>query len=185
MVEDRIGYRYAKSVFELAKEKGILEEVREDMIMIDSACDERDFLLFLKSPLINARKKQKVVDAVFKGQYSSELTPHLVEIVIRKHREQYLHYVATSFLELYDREKHITRGELVSAAPLSDAQLTEIKKIIEEKTGDSFDFVQTIDPELIGGFILKVGGQLFDGSIASSLQQLSQEFSQNTYIRKY
>ncbi|MEM6260884.1 MAG: ATP synthase F1 subunit delta [Bacteroidota bacterium] len=186
MVEDRIGYRYAKSIFGLAKEKDLLEEVRDDMQMVhDLNKTSRDFASMLKSPVIPPAKKKAVVEQLFKGKFKSQMSEYLVDIVLRKGREQYLGYISKSFLDLYDIEKHIRRGKLTSAVPLDAAQVEKIKSAVESQTGDSFEVEVEVDPALIGGFVLQVGDRLFDGSVASSLQQLKQEFSKNTFVRTY
>jgi F-type H+-transporting ATPase subunit delta len=186
MVEDRIGYRYAKSLFDLAKEKQILEDVREDMALIHQVCIEnRDFLVMLKSPLINGDKKLKVLRSIFSKKFTSDFTQLLMDIIVKKGREKFLDYVAKSFLQLYDIEKHIQRGKLISAKPLSNEQVEQIKAEVAKETGDTFELEMEVDPSLIGGFVLKIGDKLFDGSIATSLRQLKQDFRKNTYIKQF
>ena len=186
MVEDRIGYRYAKSLFELAKEKDLLEPVRADMNMIHETAEaSRDFVLMLKSPLIPASKKEAILHSLFKDKLSSNFSELLINIIVRKGRERYLDNVAKAFLVLYDVEKHIQRGKLISAEPLEEAQIAEIKKIVEQQTGDSFEIDIEVDPSLIGGFILKIGDKLFDGSVSNQLREIKQDFVQNTYIKKF
>ncbi len=186
MVEDRIGYRYAKSLFDLAKEKNVLEQVWEDMGMIhETAEGSRDFVLMLNSPLIASSKKEAILHQLFKGKYSSDITEMLVDIIVHKGRERYLDNVAKAFLVLYDAEKHIQRGKLTSAEPMSEAQIAEIKKIVEKQTGDTFEIDVEVDPSLIGGFILSIGDKLFDGSVSTKLREIKQEFVQNTYIKKF
>ena len=176
MVEDRIGYRYAKSLFELAQEKDVLEAAKDDMQMIWEACrDSKDLSLFLKSPLVYASKKQTVLDAVFGGKFKGPFTQNLVNILVRKGREMYLPYVAKAFLELYDAANKIIRGVLTTAVPISDAQYTQIKEAIETKTGAQFEVDKEVNEELVGGFTLKIGDQLFDGSVASSIRRIKRE----------
>jgi F-type H+-transporting ATPase subunit delta len=186
MIDDRIGYRYAKSLFDLAKEKNLLEEVKVDMELIHlTSVQSRDFRSMLNSPLISPKKKRTILQAIFKDKFDTDFTKLLVEIMVRKGRERYIDNAAKAFLQLYDLEKHIQRGKLISAMPLTDAQIAEIRKEVEKETGDDFEMDVEIDPALIGGFVLKIGDQLFDGSIASSLRKLEQEFQTNTYIKQF
>lgn len=186
MIEDRIGYRYAKSIFDLAKEKNLLDEVKEDMSVIHEISEgSREFRVMLSSPLINVTKKEAILRSVFRDSLKSEFTKQLVNIIVRKGRERYLDNAAKSFLELYDRDKHILRGKLISAKPLSDEQVVAIRKQVEKETGDSFEMETEIDPELIGGFVLKIGDKIFDGSIASSLRKLQQDLTNKTYIKQF
>lgn len=178
MVEDRIGYRYAKSIFDLAKEKSLLKEVKADMdIILDTCAASRDFRLFLSSPLIASLKKKSVIQQVFDGKFSSELTQMLLDILAQKGREQYLPNLAEAFQQLYNKENKILQGSLTSAVELPKTVVADIKKQVEKDFDSSLVLEEKTDPALIGGFILKVGDQLFDGSVASALRKLKRELS--------
>ncbi|MDX1906946.1 MAG: ATP synthase F1 subunit delta [Bacteroidia bacterium] len=181
MVEDRIGYRYAKSLFDLAETQGSLEAVRQDMEMISTTGKQNaDFRAFLSSPLINAFKKATVLEALFGGQYASTLTRDLVQMLARKSRERYLTQVAAAFLFLYDEKNQIHRGVLTSAVPLTQETADAIISVMGKTTGGRVEVEQRVDPSLIGGFVLKIGDQLFDGSVAASLRRMKQALSQRT-----
>lgn len=186
MVEERIGYRYAKSVFDLAVEKGMTMVVNKDMDLIRQTCkDNAELLSFLKSPIIPSEKKQQVLEAIFAGQFQSELTPLLIAAIVRKNREMYLYYIATAFIKLYDAKFNISRGLLTTAEALTPEALDSIKSVIEEKTGNTFFLEEKVDAELIGGFILKIGDQLFDGSVSTALRKLRNEYDDNLYVKLY
>lgn len=175
MVEDRIGKRYAKSAFSLAKEQGTLDPLKADMeILRDLVRDSKEFADFLVSPVIRPAKKQAVLDEIFAGKFQTELMPLLMQMVVRKGREMYLPQVAESFLAMYDEENGILRGLVTSATGLPDTILAEIQQKMEQETGKSFVMTKQVDPDLIGGFTLKVGNSLFDGSVRSSLRRLRQ-----------
>lgn len=179
MVEDRIGYRYAKSIFGLAEEKNVLEDTHVDMSLIDQVCKENpQFVNMLRSPLVHSDAKQKIVDRVFGSSFKAELTTLLVKMVISKGREQYLPNVAKAFIELYDRAKGIARGILTSAVPLDAKETKAIQDAVEKELGKTFKMETEVNPDLIGGFKLKIGDRLFDGSISSSLRRLRREISQ-------
>jgi F-type H+-transporting ATPase subunit delta len=186
MVEDRIGYRYAKSIFDLAKEKSMLEDVHADMDYIHQICIQNpDFVRVLESPIISADKKNGVLTAVVGVHMKADLTKLLVKQIVRKGRERYLDNMAKAFVELYDRENHISHASLTSAVPLTDAQIKEIKDKLAEQTGDTIDLQVSVDESLIGGFVLKFGDELFDGSVAASLRKLRREFGDRSFERKY
>lgn len=177
MVEDRIGYRYAKSVYDLAAERKELEPVREDMMVISETLEgSYDLRGLMDSPLIKESKKQAILDLVFGKVLKTELVKNLIEIIVRKGREAFLHNVADAYLGLYDKEHKILRGTLISATALSAEAIKQVKTIMEEQTGQTFEFDTEIDPALIGGFTLKVGDSLFDGSISGSIRKVKREF---------
>lgn len=178
MVEDRIGYRYAKSAFSLAQEQKDLDNVHTDMKMISDLCQENgEFVAMLQSPIIGGTKKQEVLNAIFDGKYQTKLVPLLIEMIVKKGREAFLPNVAHSFMEMYDEAKGILRGVLTSATELPAATIAEIKANLEKSSGRSFEFTTEVNPDLIGGFTLKVGDTLFDGSIGASLRRLKQELT--------
>jgi len=178
MVGDRIGYRYAKSIFGLSEEKKILDTVHKDMTTVAEICaGSPDLVAMLKSPLISQGKKGNIVNAVFKGQFQSELVPLLTDMLVRKRREMYLPEVAKSFLKLYDDSKGIERGTLISAIKLSAKEESDIQQAMEAKLGKKLELEMEVNPDLIGGFVLKVEDQLFDGSISSSLRKIRQELT--------
>lgn len=178
MVEDRIGYRYAKSAFSLAQEQKDLDNAHSDMKMISDLCRENsEFVGMLQSPIINGAKKQEVLNLIFNGKFETKLVPLLIEMIVRKGRESFLPNVAHSFMEMYDEAKGIMRGVLTSAVELPTATVAEIKANLEKSSGKSFEFTTEINPDLIGGFTLKVGDTLFDGSIGASLRRLKQELT--------
>lgn len=186
MVEDRIGYRYAKSIYDIAAEKGQIASAKEDMMLIADTCkSSRDLVLMLRSPLIHSDDKRAVLTKVFAGKFQSEITPLLMDILVRKGREQYIESVAKSFILQYDVANKVLRGKLTTAVEPTAAQIAQIKSIMEAETGESFEMIVEVDAKLLGGFILQIGDRRFDGSVASSLRTLKQEFSKNIYIKQY
>lgn len=184
MVEDRIGLRYAKSLYGLAQEKGVLDAVRNDMALIHDVCvQNRDFVQMLQSPLIRRDIKGRVIKAIFADKFTHDFSMQLAEIMLRKGRERYFDNIAKAFLELHDAANRVRHGKLISASPLSESQLAQIRAYLEKQNGETFDLELEVDPSLIGGFVLKVGDTLFDGSISRSLRKLDQDFKKNAYIR--
>jgi F-type H+-transporting ATPase subunit delta len=184
MIEIRLGDRYAKSILGLAIERGVVDEIRRDFLKIESICNSNpDFVQMLKSPIINSDKKRAVLAALFDNG-SHEITKLFLNILVTKKREGFLRDVAMRFLSQYDLYRNITRGQLVSAAPLSAAQKASIMQVVASELKTTFELEEKIDPELVGGFTLRVGDLLFDASISARLRKLSQEFSKNPYVKQ-
>ena len=179
MVEDRIGYRYAKSIFDLAKEKKVLDEVKGDMEVIrDTVQGSRELSLLLNSPLVSSLKKKTVIAKIFDKGLETDMSKYLVDIIASKGREKYIPHIAQGFLDLYDKEHRVLRGVLTSATKVPAATAKKIKAEVEKQLNTTFEMDQEVDPELIGGFTLKVGDKLFDGSVASSLRKLKRSLLQ-------
>lgn len=183
MIEIRLGDRYANSILELAKERGLVDRVRDDFALVMKVCKSNpDFVRMLESPLIHSEKKQSILNEIFKGSFC-EITQSLMEIIVRKKREAYLDDIAERYLFQYDKLSNVTRGELVSAYALNAEQKAAIKKLVEQEMKTDFVLTERIDPDLIGGFILRIGDREFDASIAARLRGLKQEFDSNPYVK--
>lgn len=180
MVEDRIGYRYAQSVFGLVIEKDLLDATQADMALIHQVvADNRDLWLLLQSPVVHGSKKLVVLDLVFAAHYQSEITPLLVQMVVRKGRERYLPQVTEAFLQMCDDHRGIVRGVLTSAIPLPADMQQEIQAVVQQDMGKELILETREDPSLVGGFTLRIGDRLFDGSILSALRRMRQRFQQS------
>ncbi|MES2629250.1 MAG: ATP synthase F1 subunit delta [Bacteroidota bacterium] len=180
MRETKVAIRYAKSLIDLAVEKGKLEETNNDMALIAQVCREnRDLMTMLDSPVISSDKKMAVLKAIF-GANISELSLSFMLLMTTKKREYLLDDIAAQFIVQYRNLSGIITAEVTSAVALDE----NIRSQIRAKIGGDkkIEFVEKIDPSLIGGFIVRVGDKQFDGSIARSIADLKKTFSKNDYI---
>lgn len=182
----RIATRYAKSLIDLAIEQGKLEEVTADMKSLATAAKNQDLYLFLKSPIIRADKKKAALDAIFKSKLDN-LTLSYLTLLVSKGREQYIPEIAAEFIVQYKILKKITSVRVVTAAPLSDAILADLKKqlLASGLTAENLDIETKVDPELIGGFVLEFDNKRYDASVAHKLDELRASFSKNLYVKEF
>ena len=184
MIETKVSRRYAKSLLDLANEKGALEEVNRDMKLIHTVgVENHDLELMLISPVIHSDKKQNVLHQVFAGKLNA-LTLAFIDIVIRKGREKYLMQIAKEFGGQYRQFKGIQSAEIISAVGLDDNLRRQVYDIVKNSTKSEVELTEKVDNKLIGGFILRLGDKQFDASVASSLRKLTQTFASNPYIKK-
>ena len=184
MSNHRVASRYAKSLMELAKEKGQLEEVHEDILALSSAAGAtRELGLLLKNPIINSDKKLKVLKAVFPK--ANSITTTFYEIISRKNREGVLLDVAREFHAQYNAEKSIQVAELTTTCPIDDALRAEFKNVVKQISGlAEVELLEKVDPQLIGGYVLKVNDRQLDESLSSKLKALKRQFAENHYESK-
>lgn len=173
MSVQRIAGRYAKSLIDLAQENKKLERVLEDVTSFKNASDNRDFYLLLKSPIVKPSKKQSILEALFSDKFD-ELTMAFLGILVRKGREPYLPEIADEFIAQYKEIKKITTIKVTTAKPMEAATLKalEAKLASSEATYSQVEIETAVDPELIGGFVLELGGQIYDASIVQKLEDL-------------
>lgn len=183
MPNPRLASRYAKSLLDLAIEKGLLEQVYADMLWLQSVCrSNRDFVNLLKSPVIKSDKKNKILQAVTAGKLD-QLTTSFNTLLVNKNRESFLPEITTAFIKQYKEYKGIRTVKLTTAQPLTD----ETKKAIVtqvKKTGgfDNIELEEMIDEDIIGGFKLQIEDKMIDASIAYDLKAIAKQFENNDFI---
>jgi F-type H+-transporting ATPase subunit delta len=185
MPNPRLASRYSKSLIDLAIEKNNLEEVYADMLWLQSVCkSNRDFVNMLRSPIINPDTKKKILEAITKGRVS-ELTAAFNTLLVNKGRESNLPEIISAFISQYKVYRKIQIVKLTTAAPISDSMKEEIVAQVKKTAGfENIELEEKIDPELIGGFVLQVGDQLLDASIAYDLRSIAKQFQNNDFIYK-
>ena len=185
MIVTKLGRRYAKSILDLAAERGELESVRADMEHIQGTINRsRDFRRFLQSPVINPGKKIKVLNEVFAGQLS-ELTFQFINIITKKGREGDLDAITEGFMQQYRAKMGIAEATVTTAFELGDAQREQIRAKLKEATGKEIQIVEKVDPSIIGGMKLRVADKEYNGSISYQLQQMSRQFDDNLYVPEF
>ncbi|WP_367391409.1 ATP synthase F1 subunit delta [Lewinella sp. LCG006] len=173
MSVQRIAGRYAKSLLDLAREQNKLDRVLEDVKSFQAASKNRDFYLLLKSPIVNARKKLSILDALFKDKYD-EMTMAFLRILVNKGREPYLPEVAEEFITQYKKIKHISTVKVTTAKPMTAAAMEALKAklTVSDATAQSVEIETAVNPELIGGFILELDDKIYDASVAQKLEEV-------------
>lgn len=176
MSVSKITNRYAKSLFDLAREKNILELVVEDARGFIEIAKNRKFSLLLKSPIIHAEKKWEVFEKIFGGKVHKE-TLNFFGLVIRKGRENILPQMMIDVVDDYNRLKGITTVTLTSATELSQKEFDRIATWLKQSklATENVEFIKKIDPAIGGGFIIEIGDKLYDASIAGKIKKLKKE----------
>ena len=185
MLNPRVASRYAKSLLDLAIEKGQLEEVYKDMLYLQQLTKEsRDFLSLLRSPVIKADAKIRAINAVTAGKVNASTTA-FIQLMTNKTREAVLPEIITSFINQYKQNKGIKTVRLTTALPVSDALKNEIVAQVKKTGGfDNIELQEVVDPAIIGGFVLQAGDQLIDASISYDLKNIARQFENNDFIYK-
>lgn len=178
-----VAYRYARSIMELAREKGVLDATQADMLLVANTCHEsRELQVLLKSPVVKADKKARILEQLFTGKVSA-ITSAFIGILVRKGREALLHHVALAYTALYKLDKGIVIAEVVSAVPLSQDARSKVEALAQKQhPGKTIELQEKVDPALIGGLSVRIGDEQYDGTVSRRLADLRREFSKNPYI---
>jgi F-type H+-transporting ATPase subunit delta len=181
MQNPRLASRYAKSLVDLAAEKGQLEAVRADMQVLQQITkSNRDVVTLLKSPIIKPDKKQKILAAILEGKVSG-ITSAFIQLLVVKGRESNLPEITTEFARQYNQLNNISKVKITTAVPLDAAILGAIKQKVEAGTDKKIELETAVEPELIGGFVLESEDRLYDASVIRDLNDIRKQFTQNIY----
>jgi len=183
MSERSVAARYAKSILDLAVERGVLEQVNGDMQLIYHTCKASSQLIaLLRNPIVPLGKKLSIIKALFDGKVSP-LTLGFMEIMIRKERADVLYPASVEFLRQYDLNKKVSTAEITTAVELTQELENEIMAKVKAMVSGEIHIKRTVNPDIIGGFILKVGDRQYDSSLRRSLNDLEKDLINKNFIR--
>jgi F-type H+-transporting ATPase subunit delta len=185
MQNPRLAIRYAKSLLDLAQEKGQLQEVFNDMSLLNNICQaNREFVNVLKSPIIKEDKKNKIIESVTAGRISV-LTASFIKLLGGKSRESNLPEIISAFIEQYNVVKGIHKVKLTTAVAISeDLKNDFINKIKISEGIKNIELETSVNESLVGGFVLEMEGKKADASVRRDLNDVQKQFMNNDYIQK-
>lgn len=178
----KLSLRYAKSLLDLAIESNKLAEIYEDVKLIDQTISSSaDLKAMLKSPVITSDRKLNVLAALFKDK-TTLVTWSYIELVVKKGREAFLVDFGNCFEELYNKMNQISKIKVTTAIALAEEVQREI--INNVPTKDKLIIENVIDSEILGGFKLQFGDNLYDASINKKLRDIKAIFSDESFVDK-
>lgn len=185
MADSRVAGRYVKSLLGLAVEHGVLEEVHTDMQLFTRVCKEnRGFVSVLRNPIIRHEKKQSILKKVLSGKVN-KLTMAFIDLVTAKNREPVLTEIAAEFHNAYNVHKGIGKASLTTTVPPDKELMSAFEALSRTLSNKKTVEMQTsVNPDLIGGFVLNVGDRQIDASIRSKLRALKLKFEENYFVKK-
>jgi len=185
MNNSRINLRYATALLEFAAERNQIEETYNDVQLMTQVIQQnRDLRLLLKSPVVFSDKKLNILNQVFQGKVG-KVTFGFIEILIRKRREEALAGILESFIQIYRKSKNIKTAQVTTSVPLDNQLKVQLHDLLSKQTGSQIIIEEIVDPDILGGLIVKIEGVKFDDSIRKKINNLRQEFNTNTYIKGF
>lgn len=175
MLAQQVAKKYATALFELAKQKGILEQVSKEFRDLKRVLDEnRQLMDFLTAPQILDEDKEKSVEEIFSGRVSEGFLQFLL-LMVAKHRVQHLGPTADCFESLVDEEWGILKARIITAVPLGEDSKPQLKDRLEKLSGKQIILVPEVDPRVVGGIIVILKDQIIDMSIRFQLERLRED----------
>ncbi|WP_298997339.1 ATP synthase F1 subunit delta [uncultured Tenacibaculum sp.] len=184
MKEARPALRYAKAILNLAKESGNEALVNDNMkLIVATIAESADLDAMLKSPIIKAADKRKVLAALF-GDKVDNIVKGLFNLLEENKRMIMLEPIAKQYAVIYDYHKSMQVAKVTTAVALTKELEDKIQAKIVALTGNSASIENIVNPEILGGFILRVGDVQYDASISNQFNELRREFDNGHYIPK-
>jgi len=181
MNDSKISVRYSKALFETALEKNILDKVNQDMILISEICKNPETKEFLHNPVIVPSKKSEILHKVF-GDFVEKITLSLIDLAVKNGRESYIPAIARVFIHETLKYKGITESVLTTAVKVDTNIKKQITDMISEVFKTKVELEEVIDPEILGGFILRVDDNYIDASIKNKLRKIKKELKGSALV---
>jgi F-type H+-transporting ATPase subunit delta len=177
----RAAIRYAKAILSFALEQQKEVEVNNDMLLVANTIqDSKELQLLLNSPVLKTELKKSALKEIFAGK-TSPLTIGLINLLIDNKRLPILSEVAKKYNVIFDSLKGIEVAKVTTAIPLTEELNQQVLRKVIEITGKQATIESIINPDIIGGFILRVGDIQYDASVANKLQVLKRQFENESF----
>lgn len=173
----RAAKRYAKAFLEMSNQKGTTSQAQKDMeTVFQTISNTIDLRLFLENPIVTDKAKYDALVEIF-SQVSGD-TKNLFQLLMQNKRMPLLLEVATQFEKLYNRQEEKEVAQVTTAVAMDEVLEKEILNKAKELSSSIVAVENIVDPSIIGGFIIRVGDQQIDASLASKLNHLRNTFVQ-------
>lgn len=178
----RISYRYANSLMLLAEEKNIFKKISDDADLIFNTLNaSKELRAVLKSPVVKSTDKKALLEKIFQNKINND-TESFINFVVEKNREDILFDIFKEFLALVDKKNGVVKAKVVSAIDLNDQIKQKMVGDLEKKTNKKISANYHVDPNMIGGFIVRIEDTVYDASVKNQLNLLRKSFSQEIKI---
>jgi F-type H+-transporting ATPase subunit delta len=165
---------YARSLFEVAQEHDALDEIKEELdSFADSLRDNQELRMYFFSPYFSTGEKKDGLHRVLDG--ADEHFVRFLEVLAENNRLPLVSRVRSRFDDLWAEERRLINAEVTSAVELDEDVVKEIGERIEEETGHRVELSTRVDPEVIGGLVIRVGNMVMDASVRNKLDRLREQ----------
>jgi len=174
---EEIAEVYARSLFEVAKDEDKLDPIREQLgEFADALSESHDLSTFFFSPYFSTDEKKDGLGKALDG--ADESFVNFLELLLEHHRMPVIHRIRRQYDERWEAENQLLPVEVTSAVELDEQTVSSIGDRIGEQTGRKVNLTSKVDPDILGGIVLRVGNSILDASIKSRLNQLRKQVAQ-------
>jgi F-type H+-transporting ATPase subunit delta len=165
---------YARALFEAANEAGALDRVHDELgQFVDTLDEDRNLQMFLFSPYFSSEEKKDGIGRIVSD--ADERTVNFLELLAERHRMPVIFRVRRDLDALWAEENKLLPVSVTSAVELDDELVSDIGKRIEEQAGRRVELSSSVDPDLLGGLVVRVGNMVLDASLRNRLERLRKQ----------
>jgi F-type H+-transporting ATPase subunit delta len=171
---EEIAAVYARSLFEVAKEQDKLDLVRDQLgAFTDALSETRDLQVFFFSPYFSTAEKEDGLDRVVSD--ADPVVLNFLKLLIEKHRMPVVFRIRANYDALWEDENKLLPVQITSAVELDKEIVSQLGDRIAEQTDRKVDISANVDPEILGGIVVRVGNSVLDASVRNRLEQLRRQ----------
>jgi ATP synthase F1 delta subunit len=171
---EQVAEVYARALFEVASERGLLDVVREQLVQFaDALSTNHNLQTFFFSPYLSTEEKKDGLSRLIEG--AEETFMSFLETLVERHRMPEIFHIRGRYEELWDAEMKLLPVQVTSAVELDEAVVRDIGARIGAQTGNKIELTSVVDPDILGGIVLRVGDFILDASISNRLSQLRKQ----------
>ena len=175
---EEIAQVWARALFEVAKEHDLLDKVREQLgAFVDALGENRDLMVFFFSPYFSTQEKKDGLERAVSD--AEPVLMNFLEALIERHRMPALFRIKARYEVLWEDERDLLPVEVTSAVELDKATVGSIGERIGEQTKRTVELSSKVDPDILGGIVLRVGNVILDASIRNRLEQLRKQVARS------
>ncbi|HEU4657741.1 MAG TPA: ATP synthase F1 subunit delta [Capillimicrobium sp.] len=175
---EEIGQVYARALFEVALQRGDLDRIREQLGQFADALDaDRSLQTFFFSPYFSTEEKKDGLHKAVEG--ADDAIVNFLELLIEKHRMPAIFRIRRQLDAMWREENKMLPVQLTSAIELDAETVANLGRTIGERTGRKVDVTAQVDPDILGGIVLRVGNSILDASIRNRLEQLRKQVARS------
>lgn len=168
---EEIARVYSRSLFEVASEQDKLDEIREQLGQVsDAIAESRDLQVFLFSPYFSTQEKEEGFKKTFEGV--DETLQNFLDVLLENHRLPAIHRIRRQYDALWAEEMKLLPVDVTSAVELDEDVVRNLGERIGEQADRKVELTAHVDPDILGGIVLRVGNSILDASVRNRLNQL-------------
>ena len=181
MIETSIARRYARALFELGREKGKVAEFFSDLEALNLLCHSHgDFLEVISNRFLDLKSRLASIDQIADRMGVALEVKNFAKILVRKGRVRLIDLIVTAYKRLLFDLENREEATILTARPLASGVADKIRSVLEQMTRKTIVTHTEVKPDVLGGVSVRIGGEIYDGTIRGSLDRMVKKMKEAT-----